>query len=282
LGQGKKACKSSGKGYELMISNDDLRRLILESVSNLSNFQFGSICNKVSRLIRLYDLGTFNRDVELKINEIVWDLVVERILTLGTDNHSEPKWPFLRLTEFGKKYISNSQIHYYDPDKYLSTLEVLIPELDEITALYTIEALRCFRRNLMFAAAVMLGAAAERAVLILLEEIHNWETNEGRKKKIRSVLERPSMPKIFDLIRGTINNLIEQKEMPYEIHEGVMDHLISVHEMVRVQRNDAVHPTTAQVSRNKVFLSIQAFPVVLQVLFRVKIWFVSSSAKKID
>ncbi len=129
----------------------------------------------------------------------------------------------------------------------------------------------------MFAAAVMLGAAAERAVLILLEEIHNWETNEGRKKKIRLLLERPSMPKIFDIIRGTINSLIEQKELPYEIHEGVMDHHISVHEMVRVQRNDAVHPTTAQVSRNKVFLSIQAFPGVLQVLFRVKSWFVSSS-----
>ena len=229
----------------------------------------------VRELAAQANLGSLDKDDVLKLNEIVWDLVIERILTFGTGT-GEPTWPFLRLTDHGRAVISGEPT-YFDPEEYVQALMNLVPDLDSVIGQYALEGLRCFRQNLIFASAVMIGAAAERAMLLLLEAIRDWEREDKKRKKLDSLLERPSLPRIFETIRTTVNSLIAQKIMPFKVHEGSTEHLLSLSEMIRVQRNDAVHPTAAKVNRRKVFLAIQTFPVAIEGIYRLKSWFLEES-----
>jgi len=70
--------------------------------------------------------------------------------------------------------------------------------------------------------------------------------------------------------------LIEANKMPYSVHEGNTQHLLSMFEMIRVQRNDAVHPAIGEVNRAKVFLTIQTLPPALEVTYRLIEWFATN------
>lgn len=258
-----------------MIQASELRRLVLKLIATDRDLQYNDIIRGVRELVSNNNFGSFDRRDELKVNEIVWDLVIERILTFGTKT-GEPKWPFLRLTDHGKSFISSGEPLFYDPEEYIDNLLKIVPNLDSVISQYALESLRCFRQNLMFASAVMIGAAAERGILLLIEAVRDSEKDTKKRKNLTSLIERPNIPKIFEAIRNTINFQIAQKPIPYKVHEGITEHLLSLYEMIRVQRNDAVHPTHANVSREKGFLSIQAFPVAIESLYRLREWFLKT------
>ena len=184
-------------------------------------------------------------------------------------------WPF--RGSFGKSVLSQSIPQFHDPDGYIGFLKSTIPTLDPIIEQYVFEGLNCFRRQLFFASAVMLGAAAEKAVLLLLEAIAKSTTDPRKKKETEQLLERPRLPAIYDKILDTLIPSIDANIIPYPIHQGCSEHLMSLFEMIRVQRNDAVHPVAGMVSRDKVFLSLQTLPAAFQLVYRLIEWFGSNS-----
>ncbi len=200
------------------------------------------------------------------------DLIIERVVTPGEDG-----LPFFRLTKFGQDYISQSAPHYYDPQGYMESLRNIVQNLDPIIEQYIFEGLNCYRRQLFFASAVMFGAAAEKAILLLVQAITDSMSNPSSKKKAAQLLERPNLPEIFDTIRKTLNPLIKAKTIPYSVHQGCTEHLMSLFEMIRVQRNDAVHPVSGQVNRTKVFLSLQTIPAALESIYKLIDWFGNNS-----
>lgn len=259
-----------------MISYAELRRMVLKILESGVASQYIQLRQGVEKMLSTAPLHS---PVKENLEQIFWDLVYERILTLGTGG-SDPSFPFFRLTEYGREFIQNTKPHFYDSTEYIKILKGLVPQLDKIIVQYIDEALRCYQKNLFFGAAVMAGAASERVILLLLEAILGWETNATKQKKIVSLLERPNLPKIFATINLTINQLINNKLMPYSVHEGSSEHLLSFYEMIRVQRNEAVHPQAGHVSRNKIFLSLQTFPSGLQVIERMRKWFEKNSNLK--
>lgn len=258
-----------------MITSAKIRELVLKKFKSQSNLQFEDIKRGVKLFVSSNNLGNSDEINNSNVSEIVWDLIIERIITLGSHS-SNPIWPNLRLTDFGRSVIESCEPHFYDPEEYLTTLKSLVPNLDDIIAQYAIEALKCYRHNLLFASAVIIGAAAERALILLLEAICDWEQDKVKKQKAEALLSNPKLPKMFETIRSTIEQVDKKKLMPYKVHEGAIDHIISFCEMIRVHRNDAVHPEIGQVSREKILLSINTFPVGLQVLERVRNWFNSN------
>lgn len=257
----------------------DLRKIILEILKASPELQFIGLENATKR--RAVELGfspLTETDKQI-IQEVIWDLIIERVITFGSQN-SEAKYPFLRLTKYGEDYIKYTEPNYFIPDDYISEIKSQIPDLDEIIVQYLFEAMSSFRRQLWFGSAVLIGAAAERAVLILLESILFWEKSETNKKKIKTLLQRPSLPSIFEIIRVTIERLIKDSSIPYKIHEGSINHLVSLFDMIRVQRNDAVHPAIAMVSKNKIFVALQTFPTALFVTKNISEWFLHNSKNK--
>lgn len=211
----------------------------------------------------------------LLISEIVWDLITERILTVGMDSTND-KWPWLRLTEFGRSVLSGADSGYYDPSEYGAMLHRLVLHIDPVIVQYALEGVRSFRQNLLFGSAVMFGAAAEKAILILLDSIRQAYVDPVKKNAIAKVIDEGRMPKRFRAIEDAIN-LASTVGMPYSIHQGSTQHLLSFQEMVRSQRNDAVHPAAGHIDKEKVFLTMQTFPIALESMYRLVDWFASNS-----
>lgn len=123
----------------------------------------------------------------------------------------------------------------------------------------------------------MAGAAAEKATLLLLSAICKWTSDPQEKQKCEQLLDKGRLPAIFDKITDTLTALTKSGgPIPYTVHQGCIEHLFSLFEMIRVQRNDAVHPACATVDRTKVFRSLQTMPVALQVVYRLIKWFEES------
>ncbi len=268
-----------------------LRKLVLEVLKEIKGSQYLVVVAEVQKLAArrnlfptqeecqkeelnysYYQGKQLNPSDKLKIQEIIWDLIVERVLTVGL-NESNVDWPWIRLSEYGESVVKESSLPYYDPGEYGIVINSIAPSVDKVIKQYAIEGINCFRQRLFFASAVMFGAAAEKNILILLEAIVNAETDHKIKSKLKKLLERPNLPEIFSSIREKLDALIKAKVIPYSVHEGSAAHLLSLFEMIRAQRNDAVHPDTGEVNKTKVFSVIQTFPVALKVTYRLIKWF---------
>lgn len=259
------------------MENSILRKLILEALKDKQGSQYLAIVDEVEKLADQRNLfPTQNKrlgsDDKIKILEIAWDLIVERILTVGL-NECNPSWPFVRLSEYGESVVKEPVLPYYDPEEYGAVINSVTPSVDRVIKQYAIEGINCFKQRLFFASAVMFGAAAEKTILILLESIINAETDHKVKSKLEKLLERPNLPEIFASIRDKLDALITTKTIPYSVHGGSSEHLLSLFEMIRAQRNDAVHPDIGEVNKTKIFLTIQTFPTALEVVYRLLEWF---------
>lgn len=259
------------------MENNILRKLILETLKEKEGSQYLAVVDEVEKLAAQKNLlpeqnKHLNSADKIKILEIMWDLIVERILTVGL-NECNPGWPFVRLSEYGESVVKEGVLPYYDPEEYASVINSIVPAVDKVIKQYAIEGINCFRQRLFFASAVMFGAAAEKVILILLESIVRTETDHKTKAKMEKLLERPNLPEIFASIRDRLDSLIKTKTIPYSVHEGSIEYLLSLFEMIRVQRNDAVHPDIGEVNKTKVFLVIQTFPGALEVTYRLIKWF---------
>lgn len=278
-----------------MIEKRILRNLVLEVLKKTPKTQATSIINDVERLVRgkdlfpskeecqrlnvdyhYYEQEELNPIDKFNVVEVVWDLIIERIISPGQDQ-SNVNFPFVSLTSFGKAVISESTPHYYDPDAYIGLLGEMVPNLDPVIEQYIFEGLNCFRSRLFFASTVMLGAAAEKAILLLLEAIAKSVGDQQKKKEVERLLDGARLPAIFDKIMETLTPLTKKDIIPYSIHQGCNEHLMSLFEMIRVQRNDAVHPVAGKVNRDKVFLSLQTLPVALQLVYHLIGWLDSNS-----
>ena len=229
-------------------------------------------CVRIGIQPSYYQNDRINPIDRLHINEIIWDLIAERIVTPGCDANNQ-EWPFIRLTDFGKTIAEDQTHSYYDPDGYILRLKSLVPAVDSTICQYIAEGLNCFRQRLYFASAVMCGAAAEKAILLLLAGIAGHECAEKNRKEILALLELPNLPKIFDVIQKAITTLENQKTIPYSVHQGCSEHLLSLFEMIRAHRNEAVHPKVGNVSKEKIYLTIQTLPAALSSLYRLIAWF---------
>lgn len=218
--------------------------------------------------------GTWHRAVNRIAADILWDLAIQRVLTEGADL-GEARLPNFTVTPYGETILTQLQPSLYDPDGYLAHISALCPGLDPVINEYVKEGLACMRGGLVFAAAVMFGAASEKAILLLLKSIGDAERDAKAKTEIERLLDHRGLPSILKLIQDRIKSLTEGKspQMPYTVHQGCTEHLLSLLEMIRVHRNDSVHPEAAKCSREKVFLTIQAFPGALEVVYRLIDWF---------
>lgn len=135
---------------------------------------------------------------------------------------------------------------------------------------YIREGLGSFERQMFVAGAVMIGAASEKGIYLLADDVVNAFKDGARKEKFRKAIERRRLFELLELVQKTIK---EVNVIPYAVTEGAEAHLMSLIEAIRVQRNDAVHPMNVTVSEDSIRLSFHAFPYALQKLEELRTWF---------
>lgn len=114
--------------------------------------------------------STWNPDEKARILARLWEYAIQGILMLAHVNHTqqfEQNWYV--LTPYGLTCIQSGEPSPYDPDGYLDNLQNAIGPIDATVSVYLKEALGSFHRNMFLASTVMLGAAAERAFMIMAE-----------------------------------------------------------------------------------------------------------------
>ena len=178
------------------------------------------------------------------INEVIWDLIVERVLTVGSDS-SNQELPFLRLTEFGSEVVKQQRWSPYDADGYVRELRKQTPKLASLCQMYAEEALQCFRSGCYLAAVVMLGAASEGIVNELFRRfaialkaggVPEGPSVEAKIEKEQSVYRR------YEVFRRHFDSLVKPK-LPSELIDDLNLQFDGVFNLIRFYRNDAGHPT---------------------------------------
>jgi hypothetical protein len=174
------------------------------------------------------------------------------------------------ITDRGLKWSAGEEPVPEDAKRYMQVLESLVPNLDLVVRQYVEESLVAYQRQAYFAAAVMIGAACEKAVYLLADSFLRSVRDPNEKKKLDEAMQRRSISRLFKSIQELLSAKI--KTIPYDVTEGAEQHLLSFLDSVRVQRNEAVHPNAALVTPGKVQLSLAAFPHACEKVFELIRW----------
>ena len=144
--------------------------------------------------------------------EVVWSLIIQGILIPGL-NDSNQGWPFLRLTEYGRRCVEEDRVLPHDSDGFLRDFNREVPNSDPTIIAYLTESLQCYIHGLYRSAAVMLGGASEQAVLLMIESYAESIRDPTSKRAFQSSLNKTqSIFRKYDLFDERFSTL--KRRMP--------------------------------------------------------------------
>lgn len=153
---------------------------------------------------------------------------------------------------------------------YMRHLSTLVPSMDPVICQYIEEGLGSFARGSFFSAAVMIGAASEKEIYLLAGSLVGaLKAHPAREKLTKQITTGRSLYRLLEMIRKYIEGCARLRGD----FDGALTHLSSLFEAIRVQRNDAVHPTTGTVDEDSVRLSYDAFPDAIAKAETLRAWF---------
>lgn len=214
-----------------------------------------------------------NPNLELLFRECYFRLLVDNVIVLRSEPPNFNSLNWFDLTDFGREWIKDVSPIPEDRNGFLGAIRHDVSSVDSVIEQYLVEGLVAYERRAFFAAAVMLGAANEKALYLLAESIMR-ASNGQQQKEMKNVIEERSITKLMEFVRDRINGAYKKlKKMPYSIYEGSETHILSLMDSIRIQRNDAVHPAAAEVSQSMVRLSMLSFPTILRKIYELITWF---------
>jgi len=179
----------------------------------------------------------------------------------------------LELTGRGREWVNAQEPIPELPAEYIDALQKMVPNLDEVVREYVVEGLGSFEHERFRAAAVMIGAASEKALYMLAEKMLDAIAAPKWKEKFSTALKRRDLAELFDQMKGVLEQANNLAGRPFDIFDGGQDHLVSLIKAIQVQRNNAVHPMNEKISDETVRLSFLAFPYELQGIEELRDWF---------
>jgi hypothetical protein len=155
------------------MEKEELRRLVFEVLKQDPQTHVNALEFRVRSLAQNYQ-----RYDALKIQEIVWDLLVQGVLAPGK-NSLNLNLPFFHVTEYGEECLQSGDIILQDYDRYLHDLEASIDEpLDQTIRTYVHGAQKAFLSGNYLATMVLLSSAAKQAIDLLDDLLTDKSQNE--------------------------------------------------------------------------------------------------------
>jgi len=209
------------------------------------------------------------------IQEVIWSFIIEGLLIPGLDD-SNQGWPFLRLTAYGQRCIEEHQILPHDPEGYLTDFQRSVPSADPVIQEYLTEALQCFLRDLHRACAVMLGAASEKAILLLIESYAESIADPNKKMQVKGQIEKaPSIFRKYEAFEKGFANI--KAKLPRQLAENADSLLRGIFDLIRNSRNDAGHPASGiLISRDSNYSHLRLFIPYCKRIYELILWFAAN------
>lgn len=207
-----------------------------------------------------------------RANDVFWDLMIEGVVRPGF-NALNQDLPWYHLTEMGREAVKGLGASPHDPEGYLRQLKADVPELDAVIFTYLTECLHTFRIGCLLSAAVTLGCASEKALLLLVDSctaaLPAGPQREGFAKKTGGKMIAVQHEEFLKMFNGHFRALVKKGETGEHLDTAV-DFLFT---LFRDQRNDAGHPSGATIRREAVYAHITAFPFYLSEVYGLIRWF---------
>lgn len=254
-----------------------IRQLVLEYLRHLlERGQQGQ--NQVNRVVSYVGLKAYERQlwvpVEVptrpeyvsdmlpaedidRIKAIMWQLIIQGVLVPGGQGKSDDSWPFFSITEYGKTYLETEGSAPYDPDGYLSCIKEDSPNVDDVVLLYLTEGLQCFLRSNNIASVVMVGVAAEKVILNLIDSFASAMSDVSKATTFRRKIQNAMIKTQFDELTKRLYPLKQQ--LPDELSRDLGTYLGSIFNLIRSYRNEAGHPSGTIVSHEIAYSNLQVF-----------------------
>jgi hypothetical protein len=202
----------------------------------------------------------------LRIEQIIHELYVAGIFVPGvkpranlTTQSGTLIFPHYHVTEYGARVLSDTEYQPYDPDGYLARIKTQMPSVDPVIIRYLEECLSCFRGNLLLAAATMLGCAAERAILLLVEAFGRSLSELAEKQKYEKETEPFIISRKWKALWKRLAPLA--LGLPNGLGDDLGTILERVFDIIRTTRNDAGHPTGKTIEKETVHANLLLFPI---------------------
>jgi len=206
------------------------------------------------------------------ISEIIWTFIIQGILVPGRDD-SNRNLPFLRLTDYGRRCMEENKILPHDPDGYLKEFERAVPSADPTIVEYLTEALQCFIHGLNRSAAIMLGGASEKGILLLIDSYAASIADPNKKTTIENQISKASSIfrkyKIFEKEFPAL-----KQKLPQDLSDNVDTLLSGVFSLIRSSRNESGHPASGvSVDRDTNYSHLKLFVPYCQRICGLIGWF---------
>ncbi len=141
--------------------------------------------------------------------------------------------------------------------------------LDAVGLSYLAEGVECYVAGLFKAAAVMVGAAAERVILDLRDVTTQKLTSLG--KPVPKNMEDWRIKTISDALRSFFEGHLAQ--FSRELREPFEAYWPAFSQQIRATRNDAGHPTSVEpVTPDTVHASLLIFPELARLVNSLSRW----------
>lgn len=250
----------------------NLRRMILELLAGKRDHLPDT---RASFLLRALQKEASQELDRRQMMEVLWQLLSQGLVFV----HYEELPPYALswiLSERGRRVVeTEADYEPDDPEGYLKTLRIRIPDLDELVLLYAREALLAYEARCYLASTVMLGVASERAFQLLGESFARWLPG-AEAENFRKAFDNPRNNYITKF--GEFRKRIEPKkgDIPQEFADNMALNLDSILDLLRINRNEAGHPTGRRVDRDEAYINLQMFARYLQKLYALGAFFLSS------
>lgn len=225
---------------------------------------------------RLLD-GNDREYVPELLREIMWQLLVQNIVVFGL-NESNPNFPWYRLTSYGEKVIEGVGPQPYDPDNFLDEFKNKNPNADSVIFEYLTEAVNAFNHDCQKASSVMLGAASEKAILLLFD-IFLSKIKDVTKKNDFERDVRWSISSKFNTLHDRLLKMVNSKTLDRNLNDIVNSDLPGVFNLVRRQRNSAGHPELlSNIDKDSNFLNLRIFSEYINCIYKLIDYFNKNDA----
>lgn len=206
-----------------------------------------------------------HKDVYSTAREIVQEMITAGFLYPGTSGDFNSGYPWLTITEYGKEAFLKEDWLPYDPEGYVKALKVKVPTIDDITIAYIGEAVAAYNRRHLLSATITLGVASENLMLLLIEAYTDWIPNAIRKADFqKKVADRFISTQYKEFKKEFVSDV---KSLPKKFQNDWETYLDGVFNFIRLNRNDAGHPTGKQFDAKIVYANLQVFAEYAQFIF---------------
>ncbi len=250
------------------MDGNTIRQTLLEVVHEFAGKGPGrshqiSVLTEVAKRLEI----SGNHELEQAILTKWHDLYRTGHIGWGRD-FTNPDFPFYHLTDKGRTTLGNVS---HDPANIAGYLKYVCEnyKLNPIARSYVEEALNTYNNNCFRAAAVMIGAASESAVLKLRDNLVKKMRTLNRK--VPSDLTSWRIKKVIDQLGGFVES--SKADLPVSLYESFSSYWTALSSQIRMSRNDAGHPASlAPVTEDRVHASLLIFPEFLRLIKQLNQW----------